>query len=202
MAVDIQRVEMLAGEALADEGAMGRLIDGISPERKSHEKRDECAEALKLISDRRPDALYGRWDDIARLISSDNAFSVSAALYVIARLSAVDGERRFDRLVDGYLRLLDDKSIVVASRVAMNAGRIVEARPDLEPQITARLLDVERSGSKQKELLKSHVIEALDGYFEAIGDKDAVVDFVRREAEYVSPRSRKAASNFLNKHRL
>ncbi len=54
MAVDIQRVEKLPGEALADEGAMGRLV-------------------------------------------------------------AVDRERRFDSLADEYMRLLDDKSIMVAS---------------------------------------------------------------------------------------
>jgi hypothetical protein len=200
MAIDKLRAEKLAEEALADEAVMRELIDGISPERKSHERREEYAEALKLLSDRHPEALYGRWDDLARIIFSDNAFSVSPVLYIIARLAAVDGEHKFDRLADQYLRLLDDKSIVVASRVARNLGFIAKARPDLEPRITARLLDVERPGSKQKELLKAHVIEALDGYFEAIGDKEAVISFVRREAESTSPRTRKAAHAFLKRH--
>ncbi len=202
MGVNAQQAEKLAGEALADESVLSRLIDGISPERKSHEKREESAEALKLLSDMHPEALYDRWDDFARIISSNNAFSVSAAMYVIARLAAVDSERRFDRLADAYFRLLDDRSIMVASRVALNSGEIVKARPDLEPMITARLLDVERSGSTQKELLKAYIIDALDGYFEAIGDKNAVIGFVRHEADSTSPKTRKVAQDFLKKHRL
>ncbi len=200
MAVDKQRVEKLAKDALADESALSRLIDGISPERKSHETRDKCAGALMYISEIRPDALYGRWDDIARLLSSDNAFSVSIALNAIARLVAVDRERRFDRLADKYLGLLDDKSIVVASRVAMNSGRIVGARPDLEPKVTAKLLEVDSSKNKQKELLKSHVIGAFDSYFEAVGDKNAVTSFVEREADSASPKTRKTARDFVKKH--
>lgn len=174
-----------------------RLIEGISPERQSQEHREECARVLKRISDERPEALYGRWDELTAILSSDNAFSRVPAMYVIASLVAVDAGHKIDRAIDAYLNLLDDRSILVASRAAEGLGRIAKLRPDLEPRITAKLLEVERSGCKQKELLKYHVIEAMGSYFSFIGDKKAVIDFVRGQAESPSGKTKKAAASFL-----
>lgn len=197
---NVTRAEQLVDKALIDDSLIDRLIDGISPERKSHETRDECAEALKLLSDRRPEVLYGRWDELVRMLSSDNAFSVSPALYIIANLVAIDRDHKFDQAIDAYMRLLDDKSITVASRVVINSGKIVKLRPDMEPLITARLLSVNSSDCKQKELLKSYVIESLDSYFDRVTDKSAVLDFVSRQAESTSGKTKKSARDFLKKH--
>ncbi len=195
-----RQTEPLVEKALSDDCAIGQLIEGISPERKSHERRDECAETLKMLSDTCPEKLYGRWDEFTRLISSDNAFSVSVALYVIARLASIDRRQKLDGVIDTCLSLVDDRSIVIASRAVLNLGMIAKARPDLERKITARLLEVERSENKQKELLKSHVLEALDVYFEAMADKNAAIAFAGREVESASPKTRKAAQGFLKKH--
>lgn len=182
------------------DGFIDTLIEGISPERQSHEHREECARALKRISDERPVALYGKWDKLIAILSSDNAFSRGPAMYVIASLVAVDVEHKLDRSLDAYLGLLDDQSIVVASRAAEGMGRIAKLRPDIEPRITAKLLGVESSSCKQKELLKYHVIESLGGYFDILNDKKAVIDFVKGQAESPSGKTKKAAASFLKKY--
>lgn len=182
------------------DGFIDTLIEGISPKRKSQEHREECAQSLKRISDETPEALYGRWDRFVAILSSDNAFSRGPAMYVLASLTAIDVEHKLDRSLDAYMGLLDDDSILVASRAAEGLGRIAKIRPDLEPRITAKLLGVDSSGCKQKELLKYYVIESLGGYFDIISDKNVVIDFVKGQAESTSGKTKKAVGSFIKKY--
>ena len=60
------------------------------------------------------------------------------------------------------------------------------------------LLNIEKASRyKQKELLISYVIEALDEYFETINQKKRVIEFVKTQLESKSPKTRKTAERFL-----
>jgi hypothetical protein len=61
------------------------------------------------------------------------------------------------------------------------------------------LLDLEKSDHKHKDLIKSGAIESFDEYFEVSKYKNEIIDFVEKQINCNSPKTRKIAADFLNK---
>lgn len=87
---------------------------------------------------------------------------------------------------------------MVAGQTILNAGKIAKAKPNLQTQITNTLLKVDQiHQGKQTELMKAYAIEALNDYVDEIADKDKIIDFVKAQLASDSPKTRKAAKDFL-----
>jgi hypothetical protein len=52
----------------------------------------------------------------------------------------------------------------------------------------------------RKDLLKGDIIEAFDAFFAQVPDRSRVLLFVKEQIQSSSPRTRKAARAFLDKH--
>ena len=52
---------------------------------------------------------------------------------------------------------------------------------------------------KQIELVKSAIIESFSEFFEKSENKDAIVDFVKKQLNSESPKTRKIAKEFLER---
>lgn len=180
-------------------GLFNQLLQGVVS--NQDETRFTSFMALMHIADERPDLLYPHWDHFARLIDSENAYSKYIASYLIARLTAVDTDHKFEKLFTKYYGMLDDERVLPAAHVAANSGRIARAKPALEPKITDELLGIEATKRKtqHKELIKSYAIEAFTEYFEQAGEKQRILDFVRKQVDSTSPRTRAKAKEFLKK---
>jgi hypothetical protein len=192
-------VESRAHKALTDKAALTELLAGILS--KKDEIRSPSFKALLLISEEQPELLYPHWDYFAALLESNNTFLKYQAIYLIASLIKADTANKFERLFDTYYNLLDDKSIIPASHAALNSGKIAGAKPELQTRITDRLLRIDETHHEpdHKELIKSYVIEAFSEYFEAAEDKEMILEFVRKQLESGSPKTRKNAKEFLKK---
>jgi hypothetical protein len=192
-------VESRAHKALTDKAALTELLAGILS--KKDEIRSPSFKALLLISEEQPELLYPHWDYFAALLESNNTFLKYQAIYLIASLIKADTANKFERLFDTYYNLLDDKSIIPASHAALNSGKIAGAKPELQTRITDRLLRIDETHHEpdHKELIKSYVIEAFSEYFEAAEDKEMILEFVRKQLESSSPKTRKKAKEFLKK---
>jgi len=191
-------IESVAEKALQDEKLLSELLDGLKS--KEETLRYNCFRVLLLISQEHGTALYPKWDYFVEIMTGDNAYWKMSGLLLIASLTRVDTNNRFDKIFDLYYSLLGDKGTVVPAYVAANSGKIARAKPYLQDKITDKLLNIDKVyPGKQSALIKGHAIEAFGEYFEETGNKDKIVEFVRNQLNSDSPRTRKQAENFLNK---
>jgi hypothetical protein len=189
----------LAKKAVEDKGLFAELLQRILS--KDDRTRYTSFKALMFISEERPELLYPHWNYFANMLDSENTHSKYIAIYLIASLTRVDTESKFEKIFDRYYRLLDDKSIIPSAHVARNSGKIVKAKPELQAKITGKLLSIDGTHHKlsHKELIKSEAIEAFDEYFGEAKDRKKIMAFVKEQLKSKSPKARKNASEFLKR---
>lgn len=187
----------VAEKALEDTELLSQLLDGLTSKKETF--RYNCFKVLMLISQEHGELLYPKWDYFVELLSSDHTYWKLSALQIIANLTKVDTENKFESIFERYYGLLDDKSMIPAAYVAANSGKIVKAKPELEPSITNKLLNIDETHheAERKDLIKAGAIEAFSEYFEEAKDKDKITEFVKEQLNSTSPKTRKTAKNFL-----
>jgi hypothetical protein len=62
------------------------------------------------------------------------------ALAIIANLTKVDVDKKFDAVFTKYCRLMNDEYMVTVANVVGNSSKIALAKPYLVPKITDELL--------------------------------------------------------------
>ncbi len=186
-------------KALNDNKYLEELLRNISPERKKHTDRDKSRTILITISEKYPERLYDKWYIFTEYLRSNNAFSKSPSLYIIANLIVIDSEGKFNKYIDEYLDLLNNKSVMIASHLALNCGKIVKMKPEFEPQITTKLLKIDSTShsTEHKELIKSYIIEAFYSYFHQSPLKREIINFIREQINSDSNKTRKIAKKIL-----
>jgi hypothetical protein len=177
-----------------------QLLDGLLS--KQDTLRYNCVRVLQEASTSSPASLYGCWDELVPLLDSPNAYHRASAVQLLANLAKADGGRKLVSIFDRYFQRLDDDRIVPARYLVRSVSTIVEACPRLIPRIAAKLLAVDgtRHSSGRKDLLKGDVVEAFDSFFDRVPDPASVLSFVEAQLNSGSPRTRKAASAFLDRH--
>ncbi len=191
-------IASIAEKALADEKLLSELLDGLML--KNEALRYNCFKVILFISEEHGEALYPKWDFFVKLLDSDNTYWKMSGLQIIANLTRVDTDKKFDDICDKYYRLLADRGTVVAAHAAINSGKIASAKPDLQARITDKLLSIDNIyAGKQIDLVKGYIIEAFAVYFEEAENKNRIIEFVRNQLNSGSPRTRKQAEQFINK---
>ncbi|MFC1949605.1 hypothetical protein ACFLW0_05480 [Chloroflexota bacterium] len=194
--VDVRGV---AEKALRDERLLTEILDGLKSKQETF--RYNCFKVLNLISEEHGDVLYPEWDNFVEQLNSDNTYWKLSGLQLIANLTEVDTENKFEEILDRYYHLLDDRSMITAVYIARNSGKIVRAKPELESSITDKLLNIDEThhDPERRDLIKSGVIEAFGEYYELAGDKGRIVEFVRHQLDSKSPKTKKLARAFLTR---
>ena len=191
-------IKSIAEKALANEKLLSELLDGLML--KNETLRYNCVKVFLFISEEHGEALYPKWDFFVELLDSDNTYRKMSGLQIIANLTKVDVDKKFDDICDKYYSLLGDRGTVVAAHLAANSGKIASARPDLQARITDKLLNIDNTyAGKQMDLVKGYIIEAFAVYFAEAENKDKIIEFVRNQLNSKSPRTRKQAEHFLSK---
>ena len=154
---------------------------------------------LLIISQDAPEFLYPQWDFFAELLKSKNNFHKVIGIQILANLVKVDIENKFEGICDIYCSLIDAKSVMTASHLAANLGKIAKVKADLRKKITKILLDIDQTHheSGRKDLIRASVIESFNEYFNEIKNKEEVINFVETQLNSKSPKTRKAAEKFL-----
>jgi len=89
---------------------------------------------------------------------------------------------------------------MTAGHLASISGKIAKAKPELQSKITGKLLNIDNTHKgKQKELIKAYAIEAFDDYYKEAENKNKIIEFVKKQLESSSPKTRKKAEEFLEK---
>jgi len=185
-----------AGKAMADRKVLTEFLAGLKS--KNEAVRYPSFQTLLYISEGYPEILYPEWDFLADMLDSNNAYWKLAGVRLIANMVRIDTEDRFEKIFDRYYDLLND-SVIIAGHVTANSGKIAMAKPELQSKITGRLLNIDRTTQKHKDLIKAGAIESFSEYFNAAENKDAIIQFVREQLKGESPKTRKIAGEFLQK---
>ena len=192
-------VANMAEKALGDERILSELLNNLKI--KDETVRYNSSKALNFISQKNPEVLYPQWDYFVELLLSDHTYWKLSVIPVIANLTGVDTENKFEDVFDEFFGLLDDKSMITAAWITANSGKIAKAKPDLRTRITSTLLSIDRThhDPERKDLIKAGAIESFEEYFEEAVDKKKILEFVKKQLECKSPKTRKSAKDFLMK---
>ncbi|MCJ7560361.1 hypothetical protein MUO79_07050 [Candidatus Bathyarchaeota archaeon] len=164
-----------------------------------------CAKVLMNFSEEHPEKLYPYMDTFIELLCSKYRILTWNALAIIANLSRVDKDQKFDAIFDKYYSFLNDEYMVTVANVVGNSAKIALAKSHLVQKITTELLKVDDISvtphltEECKRVIAEHAIKTLDVFFDKIEAKAKVVSFVKRQLD--SPRAslREEAQSFLKK---
>jgi hypothetical protein len=201
MSIDLNNkniyIKAVAKKAVKNDELMATLLDSLWS--KNETIRYNCHKVLFLLTQEQPQTLYSKWDYFEEFLESDNTYHKLSAVLLLANLTQIDKDNKFDRLFDRYYDLLDDKSFITAAYVAGASGKIARAKPRLRTRITNRLLNIDEThhNPEHKDLVKASIIEAFEEYIGQTRNKKRIVDFVQQQLSCRSPKTKKAAKEFL-----
>jgi hypothetical protein len=192
-------VESVAKRALKDKEVLSEVLEGLTSKKETI--RFNSFKILLLISENHPKVLYPKWDFFAELLSSDNTYHKYVAIYIIANLTRADTKNKFEKIFAKYYNLLNDKSVIPAAHVAGNSGKIAKAKPKLQTNVTNKLLGIDKTyhDPERRDLIKGYVIESFSEYFDEAKNKKRIIEFVEKQLNSKSPRTKKKAKEFLKK---
>ena len=203
MAFDLSRrdidVEAGAKRALKDEPFLSELLANLKTKREI--ARFNSFKILSEICRTNPEALYSRWDVFVGQLLGDNTYWKLAAIPLIAGLTRVDRENRFEKIFGLYYGLLEDRSFIPGVYFAKSSTEIVAAKPHLETRIVNALLRIDATPHhpERRDLVKASIIEFFSDIMDRTAHRDEIVPFVKNELHSLSPKTRKAAAAFLEK---
>jgi hypothetical protein len=195
-----QRVEQ-------DFGLLPVLLQGTGSTKAA--VRYGCAKVLMDLSAEHPEQLYPYMDSFIELLDSKYRILTWNALAIVANLTKVDEEQKFDAVFDKYYSFLGNDYMVTVANTVGNSGKIALAKPYLIPKITAELLKVEHVSvtphltEECKRVISESAVETFDLFFDKIEEKEKkkVFAFVERQLDSSSRTLSTKAANFVKKWR-
>jgi hypothetical protein len=186
-----------------DFNLLPEILNGVSSSKAAI--RYGCAKVLMDLSEQHPEQLHPYMDSFINLLDSKYRILTWNAMAIIANLTKVDEDKKFDAIFDKYYSFLNDAYMVTVANVVGNSAKIALAKPYLTQKITNELLKVENISTTPhlteecKRVIAEHTIKSFALFFNNIEQKEKVVSFVANHTN--SPRNtlKKAAEDFLLK---
>lgn len=164
-----------------------------------------CAKVLMDLSEEHPEKLYSHMDFFIGLLDSKYRILTWNALTIIANLTKVDKNGKFDAVFDKYYQFINDEYMVTVANVVGNSGKIALARPHLIEKVTNELLKVENISTTPhlteecKRVIAEATIKSFNLFYSKIEKKERVISFVKSCLNSPRRTLRETAENFLDK---
>ena len=195
--------EELLKKVKLDFNLLPTVLNGISSSKAAI--RYGCAKVIMDLSEEQPDRLYPYMDFFIDLLDSKYRILIWNAMAIIANLTKVDKDRKFDAMFDKYYRFINDEYMVTVANVVGHSGKIALAKPHLIEKVTNELLKVENISTTPhltkecKRVIAEKAIKSFNLFFHKIKQKEKVTSFVKRQLNSQRKTLRRAAENFLDK---
>ena len=195
--------EELLNRVKRDFSLLPLLLKGLDSSKAA--VRYGCAKVLMDLSDEHPEKLYPHFDLFIDLLDSRYRILTWNALAIIANLTRVDADKKFDAIFDKYYSLLNNDYMVTVANVVGNSGKIANAKPYLIPEITDELLKVQELSTgphltkECRRVIAQQAIKSVDLFFDKIDQKERVLSFVEACLDSSRKKLRTTAENFLEK---
>jgi len=191
-------VEKLARKALNNPDLFQELKAGVRF--KDNTTRQNSFKAMQFIAQENPESLYGEWDYFQEMLKSPNSYHKYIAIYILASLTSVDTDNKFEKIFDEYYGVLAGDKAMTASHVTLNSSIIAHNKPNLRSKIVDILMNIDDiHHGKQKELIKAYAIEALGKIYPEAEDQQIIENFVKTQMDSKSPKTRNMAQCFLER---
>ncbi len=164
-----------------------------------------CYYIISKASEEKPELFYKYWNDFAELLNHKNSYHRDIGLTIIGNLTKVDEKNLFSSIFDKYIEHFNDDKFMTAQCFVQSMKKILKNKNEYAEKIIEVFLDIDNRCTyveKQKELLKSDIIEVLDEAYESAINKNKIVEFVRLQSSSVSPKTKKKVKEFIKKHGL
>jgi hypothetical protein len=179
------------------------VLEGVSSSKAAI--RYSCSKALLDLSDEYPEKLYPHMDFFIELLDSKYRILIWNALAIIANLSKVDVNMKFDSIFNKYFSFINDEYMVTVANVVGHAGKIALVKPHLVEKITNELLKVAKISTTPhlteecKKVIAESALKSFNMFFDKIQQKEKVLSFARTNLNSSRKTLRKTAQEFLNK---
>ena len=162
-----------------------------------------CFYIISKASELKPELFYENWNDFVLLLNHENSYHRDIGITIIANLVKVDELNLFSCVYEKYIKSFDDKKFMTADCFVKNLKKIVHYRNDYEKQVIELLVKVDKVTNhthKQKELMKSTIIELFESIYESSENKSIIYEFIKNQSGSISPKTRKSVKIFLRNH--
>ena len=192
-------VESIVKRVIKDNNLIDNLIEFSSSEKATIKYKS--LKVLTLLSEQNSKLLYSKWDFFVNLLDNENTFLRTIGATIIANLTIVDKDQKFENIFDKYYNLLEDKSMINAANIAQRSGIIAKAKPHLQDEITNKLLNIDKThhSSECKNIIKGKAILSFEQYFEEYKNKEKIIQFVQKELKNTRSATRKKAEKLIRK---
>ncbi len=191
-----KQIAIKAKKALKDEKYLLRLLGDLE---EKCDQRWPSFNVLMRLSEKHPQKLYQKWDKLINIFKRGHSLTKLAVIHLVANLTKADRENKFEDFFNDYFGELDTKRTVTAAYVALNAGKIANYKPNLEPKITRKLLGLQKSKHKNKKILQACAMEAFCQYFDKTRAQKKIIAFAKQQLKEGNPKGKKAAKIILEK---
>ena len=195
--------EQLLKKVKQNDDLIPELLGGISSTKPA--VRYGCGKILMDLSEEQPEKLYPYMDFFITLLDSKYRILTWNAIIIIANLTKIDKENKFDSIFGKYYSFLDNEYMVTVANIVGSSGKIALAKPYLTQRITDKLLTVENISTTPhlseecKRVITEHAIKSFDMFFPQIEYKDRVISFVKKHLNSSRKTLRTESENFLKK---
>ena len=179
------------------------IINGMSSTKAAI--RYGCGKVLMQLSEEIPEKLHPYLDKFIGFLDSSYRIIIWQAMAIIANLTTVDKDNKFDEIFDKYYSFLDDPYMVTVANLIGHSGKIALAKPNLINRITNKLLKVENIKTTPhltdecKKVITEKAILSFGMFFEHVEKKNEVISFVKKQLNSSRKTLRTKAEDFLNK---
>lgn len=181
------------------------MLDGVSSSKAAI--RYGCAKVLSDLSEDHPEKLYPYFDSFIDLLDSKYRILTWNAFTILANLTKVDTDRKFDAIFDKFYSFLNDEYMVTVANVVGHSGKIALAKPHLINKITNELLKVENISTTPhlteecKRIIAEKAIKSFSLFFDKIEHKEKIISFVERHLDSSRKTLKREVEVFLKKWR-
>ncbi len=179
------------------------IIDGMNSSKAAI--RYGCGKVLMDISEESPEKLYPYMDYFIELLGSKYRILIWQAMAIIANLTRVDENKKFDEVFDKYFSFINSDYMVTVANVVGHSGKIALAKPYLINKITDELLKVENLNitphltTECKRVIAEKAILSFNMFFDKVENKEKVISFVKNQLNSSRNTLKSKAEEFLNK---
>jgi len=180
------------------------ILKGVSSSKAAI--RYGCAKVLMDLSEKHPQQLYPYMDFFVDLLDSKYRILTWNAMALIANLTKIDKDGKFDAVFDKYYSFINDEYMVTVANLVGHSGKIAIAKPHLIEKIANELLKIEHISisphltEECKRVIAEKAIKSFYMFFDWVERKDKIITFVERQLKSSRKSLRDEAENFLKKY--
>jgi len=197
-----RNLDKIASKSIKNPKVVSYLLEGV--QNKNVRIKYGCFNALVLISEKKPELLYPYFDVFTEYLYSEKNIIKLGGIKIIANLSKVDSENKFDKIFDKFYSFIGDPEMTTAANVSKGSSIIAEAKPYLVEKITNQLLKVSQTKYKTEEcknILIGHVIISFDKIFKQLKNKNLAINFAEKNINNPWKATKNKAEKFLKKYK-